>query len=133
MALRQWLGVIVPRWRKRSNYIPHQDSSNIPRSITRLWTCGGKFFGYRLDDALFTYSGHQAGQFAEGDEIYDSSGGYIGELHMLNRLITNMSKTTWHRTPYLAQGGARFKRSGDLESIRIRPGYEDFPSPMLSE
>ena len=124
-----WLLRAISRWRPSSNKIPSLPASNdTEHSFTWLWTCGGKFFGYRLDDALFTYGGNQAGQFAEGDEIYNSAGTYIGELRLCNRLVTNVSKRTWCRKPFVSQVGPSFRRSADLEGIQLRPGFEDFDS-----
>jgi hypothetical protein len=46
-------------------------------SIDWFWTCAGECFGYREDNALFTYDGRQVGRFAEGDEIYGRDGRYL--------------------------------------------------------
>jgi hypothetical protein len=129
ILLRQWLGAIVSRWHKWASLMVGLEIDEKPAPITWLWTCSGKFFGYRLGDALFTYKGYQAGQFGEGDEIYNSAGQYIGEIRMFNRLVTNVSKRTWYRKPFLSHVGASFRRTADLESIQIRPGFEDF-SPI---
>ena len=85
---------MVSRWLKRRRPISHLDLSKNHKPVTLLWTCSGRFFGYRLGDALFTYKGKQTGQFAEGDEIYNFGGNYIGELRLSNRLVTNVSKGT---------------------------------------
>jgi hypothetical protein len=55
-----------------------------------FWTWGGKCFGYRTGDNLFTYDGRQAGRFY-GDEVYGSDGHYLGEIKN-NNLITHSAK-----------------------------------------
>jgi hypothetical protein len=126
VLLSQWFGAIVSRWHKCASLMVDLEIGEKPTSVTWLWTCSGKFFGYRLGDALFTYKGHQAGQFGEGDEIYNSAGQYIGEIRMFNRLVTNVSKRAWCRNPFLSHVGASFRRTADLERVQIRPGFEDF-------
>jgi hypothetical protein len=122
----RWLDVLVSRWRKRSRPSLRLDLSENHNPVTWLWTCSGRFFGYRLGDELFTYKGKQTGQFAEGDEIYNCAGNYIGELRLSNRLVTNLSKGTWHRKPFVSRVGGAFRRTADLESIQVRPGFRDF-------
>jgi hypothetical protein len=129
ILLRQELCGILWRWCKRASLVACSEIAAKPAPITWLWTCSGNFFGYRLGDALFTYNGRQAGQFGEGDEIYNSAGQYIGEIQAFNRLVTNVSKRTWRREPFLSQVGTSVYHTADLESIQIRPGFEDF-SPI---
>jgi hypothetical protein len=129
ILLSQWLRAIVAHLRKWVSLMVSLEIDEKSAPFTWLWTCSGKFFGYRLGDALFTYKGDQAGEFGEGDEIYNSAGQYIGEMQTFNRLVTNVSKRTWHRKPFLSHVGASFRRTADLESIQIRPGFEDF-SPI---
>src|SRR5579863_955264 len=54
-------------------------------------TWGGKSFGYREGDNLWTHHGRHVGRF-DGDEIYGPDGAYLGELRNKNRLITNIGK-----------------------------------------
>lgn len=131
MSLSKWFANLALQWRRRSHQVSYGSTSTVESPVTWLWTCSGEFFGYRIEDSLFTYAGRQAGQFGEGDEIYDAKGEYIGEVRLLNRLITNLSKRTWRRRPFLSRAGTRFKRSGDLASVPIAPGFEDFPSSSL--
>jgi hypothetical protein len=126
MSLPSWFLQTLSRWRKASNGKLPFEARDTESSVIWLWTCSGKFFGYRLDDALFTYDGCHAGQFAEGDEIYDRYGGYIGEIRRVNRLVTNLSKRDWSRTPFSPHAGVRYRRSSDLESIQVMAGFEDF-------
>ena len=98
-------------------------------SIDWLWTCGGECFGYRQDDALFTYEGKQVGRFAEGDEVYGREGQYLGELRRADRLITNLTKKKWNRAGFSPKSGSRYGPTGNLSPNEVRPGYEDFPSP----
>jgi hypothetical protein len=44
-----------------------------------LWNWGGKCFGYRDGESLFTYFGMEAGRF-DGEEIHGSNGRYLGEV-----------------------------------------------------
>jgi hypothetical protein len=127
MLLNRWLSNVLSRWRRPVTYASTRAEDNMPGPVTWLWTSAGKFYGYRMNDGLFTYTGQQAGQFTEGDEIYNSYGEYIGEMRMINRLATNLRKKDWRRAPFIAKPGACFKKSGDLESVQISSGFEDFP------
>jgi hypothetical protein len=128
----RWLDGLVSRWHKPAGQVSRLDLGENQKPVTWLWTCGGTFFGYRLGDELFTYKGKQAGHFSEGDEIYNAAGNYIGELRLSNRLVTNESKETWHRKPFPSRVGATFRRTSDLESIQVMPGFRDF-APLDSE
>lgn len=55
-----------------------------------LWTWKGEFFGYKVDDDLFTKEGKHIGRIFD-QEIYDKDGYYLGEI-MDGRLITNINK-----------------------------------------
>lgn len=118
---------MLSRWRILSDEISQSPANDLESDVVRLWTCGGGFFGYRLDSSLFTPDGREAGQFSEGDEIYDRYGAYRGEIRKGNRLVTNLSKRDWTRRSFSPQSGLRFKPSGDLTSIQIMSGFEDFP------
>lgn len=92
-----------------------------------LWTWGGKCFGYKQDDRLFTHHGIQAGQF-HGDEIYGSNGVYLGEIQG-DRLITNQNKKHLKRSgfsPSRVVGSVPF--IGYVGNV-MYVGYEDFPAP----
>jgi hypothetical protein len=92
-----------------------------------FWNYSGSYVGYRISDGLFHMDGHQIGYFAEGNEIYGCHGRYLGEVHGLDRLITNLSKKAWRRTisaPRALQHSAGHR---DLTPMGMRPGYEDFP------
>lgn len=127
MSGRPWFSGMLSRWRRLANDRPALPASDTESVVTRLWTCKGEFFGYRRDDFLFAYDGRQAGQFGEGDEIYDRYGSYTGEIRKGNRLVTNISKRDWSRPPFTPVSGARFRPSSDLNSIEVMPGFEDFP------
>jgi hypothetical protein len=98
-------------------------------SIDWFWTCAGECFGYREDNALFTYDGRQVGRFAEGDEIYGRDGRYLGEICRTGRLITNTSKKNWTRAGFSPTQGRRFSKNNNVSPKEIRLGYEDFPGP----
>ena len=63
--------------------------------MKRVWTWVGTSFGYINGNCLWTQDGRHVGMVYEnGDiqEIYNSSGFYLGEIRNENRLITNLSK-----------------------------------------
>jgi hypothetical protein len=127
MALTLWVRGALSRWHLLSKEISQSPANDLESDVTRLWTCTGKFFGYRFNDSLFTPDGRQAGQFSEGDEVYDRYGTYVGEIRKGNRLVTNMSKRDWTRQSFLPQAGLRFRTSADLNSVQIMDGFQDFP------
>lgn len=128
MLLRPWFRMTLSRWHVLSDDISHLPAKDLESEVIRLWTSNGKFFGYRLDNSLFTPDGREAGQFSEGDEIYDRYGTYRGEIRKGNRLVTNLSKRDWTRNAFAPQSGLRFRPSNDLASIQIMAGFEDFPA-----
>ena len=94
-----------------------------------LWTWSGKCFGYRNQDALYSYKGRQIGRFAEGDEIYGQEGNYLGEIRTAGRLITNLSKHRWRRSGFLPMVGRSFEQKTDTAAKNIPDGFTDFPAP----
>ena len=58
--------------------------------MDRLYTWGGRYFGFRDGDSLWTYTGRNVGRFHQ-DEVYGADGRYLGELRR-GRLITRRSK-----------------------------------------
>lgn len=93
-----------------------------------MWTWGGRCFGYRIDDALFTSDGYEAGRFVE-DEIYGADGCYLGEVKNQNRLITNLSKTGGQRHPFSPSRRGPYVGYLDYIGYVMYVGYEDFPDP----
>lgn len=128
MLLRPWFRTALSRWRTLPDDISHLPANDLESEVIRLWASNGKFFGYRLNNSLFTPDGREAGQFSEGDEIYDRYGIYRGEVRKGNRLVTNLSKRDWTRRSFLPQAGLRFRPSNDLASIQVIAGFEDFPA-----
>jgi hypothetical protein len=128
--LRSWFRAVRARWSTVSDDISPLAASDLESEMIRLWTSNGRFFGYRLENSLFTPDGREAGQFSEGDEIYDRCGAYRGEIRKGNRLVTNMSKRAWTRKPFSPQSGFRLRPSGDLASIQIMAGFEEFPNAV---
>lgn len=126
--LKPWFRGVLSRWRAVSKEISQSPANDLESDVIRLWTCSGAFFGYRFDNSLFTPDGREAGQFSEGDEIYDRYGTYRGEIRKGSRLVTNLSKRNWTRSSFLPQSGLRFRPSGDLMPIQIMTGFEDFPA-----
>ncbi len=92
---------------------------------TWLWTCGGKCFGYRDGDDIWSYSGYQVGRF-QGDEAYGPDGCYLGELMNGDRLIANRSKTSWRGSSFAPW--ARRGAYADYAGYATYAGYGDFPS-----
>jgi hypothetical protein len=88
-----------------------------------LWNWGGEYFGYREGDSLFTYFGHEVGRF-DGEEIFGSNGGYLGEVMSDNRLITDIVTGWTHRAlphAYLVYDGNQgtVKESATLRHLNI--------------
>lgn len=94
-----------------------------------LWTWGGKSFGYRDSDNLFTYSGKHVGKFYEG-EIYDTQGKYLGEM-MNDRLITDIRKKSFLKYPFAPYVGSPYAKYADYAGYAMYAGYQDFPSPVI--
>jgi hypothetical protein len=94
-----------------------------------LWTWSGKCFGYRNQDALYSYQGRQVGRFAEGDEIYGHDGSYLGEIRTAGRLITNLSKKKWRRPGFSPMIATAFEQKPDTIAKNIPDGFTDFPAP----
>ena len=94
-----------------------------------LWTWGGKSFGYRRGDDLWTHHGRHVGRFHD-DEIYGRDGNYLGEIRNGNRLITNLAKKHWRRSPFAPYGNvAGYVPYADYVGYVMYVGYEDFPGP----
>ena len=103
---------------------------------TWIWTWGGKCFGYREGDSLFTYEGKEAGRFV-GAEIYGVDGRYIGEVRNAEdgqRLITSLYKKS-----RIIGGGFypahhhTFSKPADRREEQLYTGYEDFPAPQVTK
>ena len=94
-----------------------------------LWTWGGVSFGYREGGQLWTHDGRHVGRF-DGDEIFGTGGGYLGELQNGNRLITSLSKKGrqgYAFTPHASRVG--FVPYVDYLGYVMYVGFEDFPTP----
>lgn len=92
-----------------------------------IWTHGGKFFGYRHGNSLFTYQGLEVGRF-DGDVIYGRDGRYLGEV-MGGRLISHRGKGSWRGYSFSPSriGGAT--KYANYVGYVMYAGYEDFPAP----
>lgn len=86
-----------------------------------MWTWGGKCFGYRDGDSLFSYRGQEVGRF-HGNEIYGPNGRYLGEVINSNRLITNRAKRGWIRRRL------RLGEPGDMPVMRTMRGTRCTPA-----
>src|SRR2546427_8339242 len=92
-----------------------------------FWTWGGLCFGYRRGNALFTSDGQQVGRFRDG-EVYAADGRYLGEIRDRNRLITDLSKKSQTRTPFLPRQSSPYRRCPAFAANALLAGYTDFPS-----
>jgi hypothetical protein len=58
-----------------------------------------------------------------------SDGRYLGEVKNGNRLITNISKKGWVKSPFGPVQGGSYGRYGNYGAYGMYGGYEDFPHP----
>ena len=93
-----------------------------------LWTWGGKFFGYRDGDLLFTHRGKCVGRFS-GDEVCGRGGEYLGELINGDRLIANRSKRSWRGPAAPSVQGGAIGRLANYVGYVMYAGHEDSPDP----
>jgi hypothetical protein len=96
-------------------------------NVVSFWNCSGSYIGYRASDGLFDMNGRQIGYFAEGNEIYECQGRYLGEVRDLDRLTTNPKKKAWARRASVPHALAHSVGHRDQRPVELRPGYEDFP------
>ena len=91
---------------------------------------GGKCFGYREGDELWTYDGRHVGHF-NGDDLFASDGRYLGEIMNGDRLITDRRKKNL-RSGWFTPYGKRvaFVKYVDYVGYVMIVGYEDFPGPQ---
>lgn len=95
--------------------------------IQWVWTWGGKSFGYRHGELLYTYLGVQAGRLY-GDSVFARDGRYLGEL-IGDRLIGNPKVHTLVRPPFKPRVSACHPNRADVLPQAISAGYADFPGP----
>lgn len=91
-----------------------------------LWTWRGKFFGYRLENDLWTYTGRHVGRISDNNEVYDRHGTYMGEI-MNGRLISHKGKRNYRFysfTPWASR--MRMVKYVDYVGYAMYAGYEDF-------
>ncbi len=105
-------------------------ATSLSHEVEWLWTWSGESFGYRNQDALYSYEGTQVGRFAEGDEIYGQEGDYLGEIRSTGRLITNLSKNKWRRQSFLPTAGRGFEQKAHAIAKDIPQGFKDFRAPI---
>lgn len=89
------------------------------------WAWNGKYIGRQFGDYLYSEKGNPLGVFC-GDELYDFSGKYLGEVKRENRIIVNQA----HKFKRIA---SRCKPCGtcgsshcDCIGYAMLAGYEDF-------
>ena len=94
--------------------------------MNRIFTWGGRSFGYRDGTDLWTNTGKHAGKF-HGDEIYGPDGRYLGELRN-DKLIAKTSKKSTRKNTF----SPRMNRMGRMKLVDrighvMQSGYEEFP------
>ena len=96
--------------------------------MEKVWTWGGKYFGYFNGDSLYTYKGKHIGN-RRNDRIFSLSGGYLGELRN-NRLISKSGGLPVRSTPTVGYADrAEIVKNADYVGSVMIAGYEDFPAP----
>lgn len=93
------------------------------------WTWSGYFFGYWIDDELWTFKGKHVGR-RHGTHVHAPNGRYIGEVMSNGRLVTNKAKAGMIG-PIFVPAAARGteQRLPDSEGRPPYTGHEDFPHP----
>jgi hypothetical protein len=92
-----------------------------------LWTWGGKSFGYRRGDSLYTHFGKEVGRFS-GEDVFGSDGRYLGELRN-NRLITDTSKSMPVHGSFAPRTVGSYASYANYAGYAMYAGYQDFPGP----
>ena len=94
--------------------------------MERMFTWGGRSFGYKDGENLWTYTGKHVGRF-HGNEAYGPDGRYLGELRN-NKLITKTSKRSRSRGPFTPRTSrmGRVKTVNRVGSVML-VGYGEFP------
>lgn len=89
------------------------------------WAWGGKYIGSRSGDYLYSSTGNPVGVFC-GNELYNFSGEYIGEIRNNNRIIVNKSS----KSKRISSRCSPCRRCGcsycDYAGYAMLAGYEDF-------
>lgn len=89
------------------------------------WAWGGKYIGRRSGDYLYSKNGTPLGTFY-GDELYDFSGKYIGEIRNQNRIIVNKSYKSKRKSGRCKPCGICGCSYSDYVGYVMLCGYEDF-------
>ena len=89
------------------------------------WAWGGKYIGRRSGDYLYSKNGDPLGIFY-GDELYDFSGKYIGEIKNQNRIIVNKSYKNKRKSGRCKPCGKCGCSYCDYVGYVMLCGYEDF-------
>lgn len=89
------------------------------------WAWGGKYIGYRSGDYLYSKHGEPIGRFY-GDELYDFSGHYIGEIRNRDRLIVNKSSKYKRKSSICKPCDSVGCSYCDYVGYVMIAGYEDF-------
>ncbi|WP_432359814.1 hypothetical protein [Sporosarcina sp. UB5] len=92
-----------------------------------LWTWGGKCFGYRDGDNLWTHEGKHVGKFYD-KEVYGKNGNYLGEIRN-DRLITDQNRRHFRKSSFTPYGDrVAYVKLVDYTGNVMYVGYTDFPS-----
>lgn len=90
-----------------------------------FWTWSGRYVGYRSGDYLYSVNGIPLGAFY-GEELYSTSGKYIGEIMHNDRLIVNKSSKTKRKPSRSIPQGSCASRLSSSGGYAMLSGYEDF-------
>ena len=97
--------------------------------MDKLWTCGGRSFGYRDGDDLWTHDGRHVGRFV-GNEVFDRNGRYLGEMMGTSRLVTSQKKIGLVRDGFVPRASRPITTTQyDYSAYPMDDGFEDFPAP----
>jgi hypothetical protein len=99
-------------------------------AFTWLWLWNGAFFGYRINDALFAFTGIQAGRFHRS-MIFGIDGAYLGEVRCRNRLVTDPSRKCLRHDGFEPAMSMAYRRQDDLAPLELVPGFDSFPGGRL--
>lgn len=89
------------------------------------WAWGGKYIGRRSGDYLYSPNGNPLGVFY-GDELYDFSGKYLGEIKSENRIIVNQAHKHRQKPSHCKPCSRCGCSYCDYVGYVMMAGYEDF-------
>lgn len=107
------------------NLFTYTDKIN---SLNWLWSWGGKCVGYKDEDYLWRYDGHNIGKFY-GIEVYSPDGCYLFEQYSNGRLVIDKSKKNNTNEQYAALNTREaIDKKDDISGFALYANFEDLPS-----